>query len=452
MNRKWLVLIGTGIGGVLIGVDYSIVNTSLAPIQKELHASVNQLQWIINGFGLFFSTFLVATGRFGDLRGRRKLFYIGTIGFALTSLGAGLADTSKFLIMMRILQGFLGSAIFPCGMAISADAFPEPEKSRAISIYNSFIGFGFAAGPVLGSFIVTLLGWRWIFFINLPVMFVSFLICLFVVRESKQVDAPPVDWLGVISLSAFLGLLLLTIDDISLSGRNLPFIAIPAILSVVALIIFIFVEKRTKSPLIPLEMFMNTGFLLGMITFITGTSISWSVIFMMPLYLHQSVGLTTGIVGIVLFAMTIMTMIAPSVSGYYFDKTNPKPTIIALFFFALVSLLMFMLLRNDGPMWLIILSFILFGAAWGTSNGISIPLGLSKLPDFENSGLISGSMLTLMNIIGMVILAFNAVIIERGQKISFLHGVHLASMTLLIIAIVLLVMVIPVVRQYMRSV
>ncbi len=437
MQKAWWALTGTGIAAITVAIDFTIVNTSLANIERELHTSITQLQWVMAGFGLFFSTLLVTMGRLGDLRGHRKLLYSGVIGFGIASLGAGLSQSPQFLIAMRMLQGFFGSAIFPTGMAIVATAFPQNQQGRALSIYGSLIGVGLAFGPVIGSLIMTLLSWRWIFFINIPIIFLSLAICIPVIDESIQRNAQPIDWPGVITIIIALGTLVFAINQASSYGWLSTPIIICFAISLIALITFIKIERHTKAPLIPIQFFLNRGFLTGLIVYSVGVSIPWSIIFIMPLYLHTSLGLSTGAVGLLLFVMTIMTVIAPIISGHYYDRKGATALIHTIFIFSLASLFMFTQLRAHGPLWLIIISFILFGSAWGIGNGIAVPLSMSKLTSTENSGLVSGALITLMNLFAVIILTADTTLFDYGKKISFLHGVHIACALLMIISFAL---------------
>ncbi|MCP4475961.1 MAG: MFS transporter [Gammaproteobacteria bacterium] len=321
-------------------------------------------------------------------------------------------------------------------MALVSDAFPENERARALGMYSSFVGIGFVLGPVIGSLILSIATWRWIFFINLPAILVSFLICLPILHESKHPESPAVDWLGALFLIVCISSLVFSISEGSVYGWSSALIITTFIIAIISLIAFIIVERRVASPLMPLPLFMNSGFLLGMILYMI-TAISWSIIFLMPLYLHDSVNLSSALVGIVTFAMTIMTMIGPSVAGHYYGEKGPTLVTYAAFFLTIISLVLFTQLRPHWPMWLIVLSFFLFGSAWGSSNGIAIPLGLSRLPNVDNSGLVSGAMLTLMNIVGIITLSFNIVLFDYGRKTSFVEGLHLVCMVLLGLAIVL---------------
>lgn len=452
-NYKWLVLIGTGIVTVALGVDYAIVNTALAPIQNELHASVAQLQWLMSGFGLLFVGFLVAMGRLADLKGRRVFFYLGAGGFALASLGAGLAHSIHMLIAMRVLQGLFCAAIFPSGMALIANAFPEDERPKALGIYASFLGVGFAIGPLLGSVIVSLLNWRWIFLFNVPLTVISFIICLPILKESKKLHPPPVDWWGVSLLIISISALVFAVSEGNTYGWLSHLIIAAFIVSVIALLIFIGIERRVCAPLISLTLFANAGFTLGLLIFIIAIALPWGVIFMMPLYLHKSVGLSTHWVGIILFSMTLMTMIGPAVSGSYLGKKGPRGVCYAVCALSIVSLLLFTRLQAYGPIWLVVIAFILFGSAWGAGNGIAVPLGLSKLATTEDSGFIVGAMNTIMNLIGIVMLAITAAILEhysRNKVLPFVSGLHVVCTMLLAISVVLSIIAMIVLHRFYR--
>ncbi len=439
MDRAWKVLIGTGIASLVAALDFTIVNTSLASIQHDINISISQLQWIMAGFGLLFSTMMVTMGRLGDLKGRRKVLYINIIGFGLTSLGAGMAQTPLFLIAMRILQGLFAAGIFPCGMALTAVAFPQNLQGRALSLYSTIFGIGLAFGPVLGGLLITLLNWRWIFFINIPMLLVSLVICLSAVEESKQLNAEAIDWPGVITLILFLGPLIFAISQGGYYGWQSSIILISFLISLIALILFIIIEYRTAAPLIPIQLFLNSGFLLGMLAYFDGISLNWPIMFIMPLYLHQVLGLTTGHAGLLLFPLTMMTVIAPLIAGHYYDKSRRAPTIIihTLFLCSIISLTLFTQFGAHGPIWLIIPAFILFGSAWGIANGIGLPLALSKMTDTENSGLISGALATVMSLLGTIALTANVSLFDYSkQQHNFLYGLHLACAALLIVSVI----------------
>jgi len=424
--KKWWVLVGTGIAVIIITIDFTIVNTALANIQQNLHMNVTQLQWIEAGFGLLFSTLLVTMGRFADIVGRRKMIYAGMIGFGLASLGAGFSNSGYFLIAMRILQGLFGAIILPCGMAIVADAFPLQQRGRALGVFGSLIGTGFAIGPMLGSLIITLFSWRWIFFINLPVIALSFLICIPSVRESRLSVRPSVDWLGAITLVIFLVGLIFTISEGATFGWTSTIIIVTLIAAIFGLIGFLLAEKNAKDPLMPFALFANRGFVLAVLIYVAAISFTWPVIFFMPLYLHNVIGFHTGKVGLILACMTIMTMISPIIAGHWYDKKSKSFTIHLTFALSAISLFLFTLLNTTGPLWLIIVSFVIFGFAWGMGNGIAIPLSLSELPNTENAGLVGGAASTILNIVGVLALTTTTTLFryKEGSTLFALMSQH----------------------------
>lgn len=437
--RKNWVLFGTALAAMLVAIDITIVNTTLPEIKHDLHASLSELQWIIAGFGLVFSSLLVVMGRIADLIGRRKILYLGIIGFVLSSLGAGLSTSGIFLITMRILQGFFGAALFPAGMAITASAFPKPEQGRILSIYGSVLGIGLAFGPLIGSAVIDFLSWRWIFFINIPVALISLIVCFLSIRETEPITNTKVDWLGAVLITIFLASLIFAITEGGYYGWTSPLIISIAIISILSLIGFLIKEKKSKMPLIPIGLFLNSGFLLGLIVYMVAVALAWSILFLAPLYLHTILGFPTKIVGLILFPMTIMTVFAPMVAGYFYDKKSKLLVIQIVFFLSAFSLFLFTLFSFNTSLALVLAAFILFGTAWGMGNGIATPLSLSKLPSSENAGLVVGALTTTMNTFAVFILTIDTTLFKHfaqpGSLTGFMRGFNAACYLLLFISI-----------------
>jgi len=387
------------------------------------------------GFGVPFSTLLVTMGRIGDIKGRRKILYMGIIGFALASLGVGLATNATWLISMRILQGFFAAAIYPTGLSITSASFSETQRTRALGIYSSIIGIGMAMGPVFGSLVVTLSNWRWVFFINIPIIIISLLICLPLIPESRYPEKLKVDWLGAISLVIFLATLTLAISESAYHGWFSGFTIGLLIMALVALLSFIWVEKNTKSPLLPLKLFLNNGFIIGSIVAFVAISLAWPILFIMPLYLHHQFHLTTGIVGIVLLPMTIMTIIFPGIGGYLLDKTNRSvQTAHIPILLVLVSLFLFTFFHGHSSLWFVMIAFVIFGMGWGFGNGLAIPLALSHLKESHDHGVVSGGGVTLFNLLAVICLACYTMLFHHGEQVlNFIYGMKLANCALLVI-------------------
>src|SRR3990167_3237039 len=321
---KWATLIATGICSLLLAIDFTIVNTSLSTIQRELHTTLTQLQWVMAGFGLTFCPLLVTMGRLGDHYGRRKLLYLGIAIFGLASLGAGSSQTPLQLIIARLFQGGSAAVVFPTGMALTAVAFPESERGRALGIFGGILGVGLAIGPVLSGAILTIASWRWIFLINVPGIMIGFILCLFVIKESKSKEIIPIDWRGVILLIVALATLVFAVTEAENFGWDSPWILIPLVISPVLFAWFAWSERKTTAPVLPLSLFCNTGFLLGVLINIVGVSFAWPMTFLAPLYLQNALSYPPAMAGLMLLPLTALTVIAPPFAGYWYDKKGPR--------------------------------------------------------------------------------------------------------------------------------
>jgi EmrB/QacA subfamily drug resistance transporter len=419
ISRKWLILFGTGMSGITVGLDLTIVNASLTNIQSSINASITELQWIMSGFGLLFCAFLVTMGRLGDIHGQKKILITSLIGFALASLGAGLSFTPITLILMRMLQGICGAAILPCGTALTANSFPKEEQGRALGIYGSLIGIGIGLGPFIGGILNEMYGWPSIFFINVPIVILSLILCIPLLKESNLTKGNTVDWIGSILLILGLGSLMFSLSQ----GQYYGWISIPTIasllVSMIAFMLFYSCEKRTPNPILPAYLFNNPGFQLATLIYAGSVAFHWPVLFLSPIYLQKIVEYKIHTAGIILASMTLMTIISPLIAGYWFDKKSKKLICHIIFLLNSISLLMFIFFRINGPIILILSSFILYGLAWGIGNGIATPIALAKLKNHQDAGVASGALTTVLNVFAVLSLTISIAIFNFAERFSF---------------------------------
>jgi len=443
MQSKGWILFGTSLAAIIIAIDFTIINVSLEAVQTDLKADLGQLQWLINGFGISFCALLVILGRVGDILGRRKILYLGLVGFALASLAAGCAHNPLMLILLRVLQGLFGAGIIPCGMAITANAFSARERGRALGVYSSVVGLGLALGPLIGGLIISVSSWRWIFFINIPVCILSLIICLCTIREKQTSVQAWIDWRG-----SFLLMLVLSCANLLLTQKMAwQMIVITGIFGLSTYALFK-VEKKALVPIIPLRLFKNTDFLLALVAYCVAAGFAWPVLFFMPLYLNKILAYSYSKTGIMLASMTGMTAVAPAIAGYYFDKYGPKKLLHSLFLLCCSGFGLFFFLNTQGPQWLILLGLCLFGAGWGIGNGITTPIALSRSSGVEDAGLISGALTTAMNCSAVLALSlttalFNAQLPQdvaqehsMTYKLTFVAGLHKVYLGLFLISLV----------------
>lgn len=404
-QKKWLMLFGVGMGGLIVAIDFTIVNTVLPLIQDQLGATMNLLQWVMTGFGITFSSFLITAGRLGDLIGHRLVLIIGIIGFGLASLAAGISSTIDELIIARVFQGVFGATVFPTGVAVISTAFSTQEQGKVLGLYGSILGVGLALGPVLGGFITSFANWRWIFLMNIPIIIFSLIICFIVAPESRAKNSESIDWPGMFFLTLLLASVVFVITQMQIYGLFSPFILIPFALAIISLGLLIFVEKKAATPLLPFHMLSNLPFFLGSLVFSICVGLSWSIIFFVPLYLQTTLKLNEFEIGLFLLPMTIMTAIIPIFAGKFFDDYGSFFTTLTALATMVLGLFLTLFFSINLAMGLIIVSFLIIGFSWGTGNGIAMPLALSDPKNRANEGLISGVTITILNVFGILVLS-----------------------------------------------
>src|SRR5256714_14530002 len=188
-------------------LDITVVNVALPDIQRSLHSSFRDLQWVVNAYALTLAAFLLTAGALADLLGRRRVFVLGLVVFTLSSAACGLSSSPLALNLARAVQGTGGAMMFATSLALIADAFHGPERGIAFGIFGGVIGAAVAVGPVVGGVITSGIGWEWIFFVNVPIGVLAVLVTLRQVDESRDPEATGVDWLGLVTFCGALFLL-----------------------------------------------------------------------------------------------------------------------------------------------------------------------------------------------------------------------------------------------------
>src|SRR6187455_1319644 len=241
----------------MVILDVSIVNVALPSIQKDLHFSQGDLQWVLSAYALTFGGFLLLAGRAADLLGRRRVFMVGVAVFTTASLLCGLANSEGVLIASRAVQGLGAAIVSPAALSIVTTLFAEgAERNKALGIWGAVGGSGAAVGVLMGGILTKYLGWEWIFFVNVPVGIAVLALTLSLVNESRiEVARRRYDLGGALSVTSGLALLVYTISkapDVGWgSARTIGLL----ILSVAILVLFVVIEMRVEQPLLPLKFF-----------------------------------------------------------------------------------------------------------------------------------------------------------------------------------------------------
>src|SRR5271166_5875681 len=241
-------------------LDITVVNVALPDIQRSLHSSFQDLQWVVNAYSLTLAAFLLTAGSVSDLIGRRRVFVIGLIVFTLSSAACGLSSTPLMLNLARAVQGTGGAMMFATSLALIAQAFQGRERGIAFGVFGGVIGGAVAIGPVLGGVITTGIGWEWIFFVNVPIGIGAVFLTLTQVSESRDPRAKGVDWLGLVTFSGSLFLLVYALIQGNNKGWGSTEIVSFLIGAVVLMALFIAVELRRSQPMLDLSLFRRPAF------------------------------------------------------------------------------------------------------------------------------------------------------------------------------------------------
>jgi EmrB/QacA subfamily drug resistance transporter len=408
--RRWKALAVLGIAYLMVVLDVSIVNVALPSIQQELEFAPEDLQWVVSGYALTFGGFLLLGGRTGDLLGRRRLFMLGLFLFALFSLLCGLAASSGVLIAARALQGAAGAILAPSVFSIVSVTFQEgSERNKALGILGAIAGSGAAIGVLLGGILTEYAGWEWVFFVNVPIGLGALALVPRFVTESRAADlARNFDAAGAVTVTASLMLLVYALTQTTNVGWGSARTIGLLIASAVLMAVFLAIEMRSRSPLVPLGFFRKrTPAGANLIGFVLGTMV-FAMFFLLSLYMQQVLGFSALETGLGYLAVALTAVVASGVSQALVTKAGVKPVLAFGMVLLGAGLLYFTQVSVDGSyLGDLLPGFIIIGVGLGFA---FVPVSIAALAGVtgREAGLASGLINTSQQIggaLGLAILA-----------------------------------------------
>jgi EmrB/QacA subfamily drug resistance transporter len=313
-SRKWWTLGAVSIGVFMLLLDITVVNVALPAIRDDLGANFSDLQWVIDAYALTLAALLLVSGSFADLIGRRSVFVLGLILFSAASAACGFSQSPLMLIISRGIQGIGGAMLFATSLALIAGAFQGRERGTAFGIYGATIGAAVAVGPLVGGALTDGLGWEWIFFVNVPIGIAAVFVTLAKVDESKDPHPSGIDWLGAITFSAALFMLVFALirgNDEGWGSTPIVALFVGAAISITA---FVVIETRQEHPMFELSLFRNPTFGGSAIVALALSAGMFSLFLYITLYVENVLGYSPLDTGLRFLPLTVVSFfVAPAV-------------------------------------------------------------------------------------------------------------------------------------------
>jgi EmrB/QacA subfamily drug resistance transporter len=315
MDRKWWTLIAVSIAIFMLLLDITVVNVALPDIQRALHSSFQDLQWVVDAYSLTLAAFLLTAGSVADQIGRRRVFTAGLIVFTASSALCGLSSSALMLNLARGLQGTGGAMMFATSLALLAEAFEGRERGTAFGVFGAVTGAAVAVGPLVGGLITSGIGWEWIFFVNVPIGIAAVALTLARVHESRDPDATGVDWLGLITFSGSLFLLVFALVRGNNAGWGSPQILAMLIASAILIVAFVIVERVQTRPMLDFSLFRRPAFAGANIVAFALSGSMFAMFLYMTLYIQNVLGYSPLQAGLRFLPTTLVSFAVAPIAG-----------------------------------------------------------------------------------------------------------------------------------------
>jgi EmrB/QacA subfamily drug resistance transporter len=338
-GHPWLTLVTVAIGITMVALDGTIVAIANPAIQKDLNASLADVQWITNGYLLALAVALITAGKLGDRFGHRQTFLLGVVGFAASSGVIGLGGSVSLVVTFRVLQGLFGALLMPAALGLLRSSFPAEKLNAAIGIWGAVIGASTAAGPIVGGLLVEHVNWESVFFINIPVGLIALVMGLLILRDHRARNAPrSFDIPGIVLLSTAMFCLIWALIKTPDWGWSDPVTVGFLGAAVVTFIVFALWESRASEPLLPLSMFRSIPLTAGTVLMVLMAFGFMGGIFFVTFYLQNVHGMKPVDSGIRLLPLTAMMIVSSPLAGGLISKIGPRVPLVGAMFVAAVAM------------------------------------------------------------------------------------------------------------------
>ncbi len=416
MERKWWTLLVVCVATFMLLLDITVVNVALPDIQEDLGASFTDLQWVIDAYALTLAAFTLSAGSLADRLGRRRVFVWGLVIFTLASLACALAPSATALNVARAFQGVGGAVMFAVSLALLAQEFHGRELGTATGLYGATIGGAVAIGPLVGGALTDGIGWESIFYLNVPIGIAAVYLTIRQVRESRDPEARPVDWVGTGTFSLSLLMLVLAL----LRGNDEGWGSTPIVLLLAGagalLVAFLVSQTHVRAPMLPLSLFRIpsfTGVQLGAFA-IAGSQ--FALFLYITLYLQNIIGYSPLEAGLRYLPITLTSFFVAPIAGQLMARIHPRYLIGGGLALAGIGLVL-MSGVEEGDTWTTLLAgFLVGGIGIGLLNPPTAAVAV-QVVERAQSGMAAGINNTFRQVgIAVGIAAYGALFLDRTES------------------------------------
>jgi EmrB/QacA subfamily drug resistance transporter len=429
----------TCLATAMLMLDIAVVNVAIPNIGRDLHSGLTGLQWVVDAYTVILAACVLTAGSLADRLGRRRMLRIGLVVFTVASVVCATATNITTLDVARGVQGLGAAAMFATSLAILGEAFPQRKaRNAAFAAYGATIGAAFAVGPLLGGLLTAWVGWRSIFFVNVPLG----LVCLLGsvrLRESSDPKPRRIDWLGQALLIGGLFLLVLGLLRGNVIGWSSPAIIVELVAAIVLLVSFVIVEHQHREPMLPLGMFRAPSFAGAQVAAFTMSASFFAMFMYLILYLQEILHLSPIRAGLALMPCTIVVFVVSGVSSQLVDRISHRTMISGGLGLAAIGLAAMTIAGTHSSWTALLIGEIVVGVGTGLFNPALSNVALSVVSDSE-SGLAAGVNDTFRQMgIAVGIAALGALIPARdalgsGSAADYVAGLHSALIVATIVA------------------
>lgn len=419
-----LLLVGLTLGYFMVLLDMTVVSVALPAIGADLGGGISGLQWVANAYTTVFAGFLLSMGAFADKLGAKRVYISGLALFLAASAASAAVSSLWALIVLRAILGIGGAALMPASLALLAHAYPGPvERARALGIWAAVTGAAMASGPVVGGLLADSFGWRSIFLLNVPLAAISMIVTFLLVKETARKPQQSFDLRGQITAIAAIAALSFGLMEGETYGWKSPVIWAAFGLALLGAVLFLIVEAKGRTPLLPLRLFRNATVSAGMLA---GVAINFGlsgILFVLPLFFQQFRGLSAHLAGLALLPMMVPLAFNPILTGRIVGRIGARIPMTAGF--SLGALGTLLQVRTDVGTSYILTMIGLLLIGFGVSSTIPSLMAavISSVPK-EQAGAVSGALNSSRQLGATLGVAIFGSILS-GSK-WFINGLHIS--------------------------